>query len=183
MRAFSATRLEARRFSISRSALSRVFCVVRSRVFVFDRPITVDVDPATADIAVLVMAASAVIVWLATKKPRKSKKVNMRAVVKIIRIDPIIGTRVFLIIFTNQILYVSILNLKPVCRIEQTYQWAKNGRQVYDDPLRQIVQFGIDWFIVGKASTIAMQERSKGALAWHRAKTPRLTLPKTLFKT
>ena len=61
-RAFSATRLDARFFSKLRSAFNRVFWVVSSSDFVLDRPKTVDVVPATAEIAVLVIAARAVIV-------------------------------------------------------------------------------------------------------------------------
>jgi len=84
--------------------------VVRSRFFVFDRPITVDVVPATAEMAALVIADNAVTVWLATKKLRKSKKTNMRLVLNTILNDPTKSARVFLNIFTNEFLYDLILN-------------------------------------------------------------------------
>jgi len=49
----------------------------------------VDVVPATAEMAALVIADNAVTVWLATKKLRKSKKTNMRLVLT--RISQVTG--------------------------------------------------------------------------------------------
>ncbi len=138
MRAFSVTRLAARRLSVSRSAFSRVFCVARSRFFVLDRPKTVAVVPATAEIAVLVIAASAVTVWLATKKLRKIKKANTRPDLKTTLNDATISARIFLNMFANQFPYICVHNWNLKCRIKKKYQWIMNGRSAENELLRQL---------------------------------------------